>query len=115
MVRPYSLDLRERVVAAAEAGQSCRAAAKPRGGRRPVKLAGQRAFILERIAIKPHITIRGLMAELAERGAVASYGAVRNFLHRHRQSYKKKPARQRTGSARRRPPPRPLEAASAPD
>lgn len=28
MVRPYSLDLRERVVAAAEAGQSCRAVAK---------------------------------------------------------------------------------------
>ena len=27
MVRPYSLDLRERVVAAAEAGQSCRTVA----------------------------------------------------------------------------------------
>jgi transposase len=140
MVRPYSLDLRERVVAAAGAGRSCRAvaktfgvsvssvvkwrqrarqtgspAAKPMGGRRPVKLAGQRAFILGRIATKPDITIRGLMAELAERGAGASYGAVRNFLHRHRQSYKKKPARQRTGPARRRPPPRSLEAASAQD
>ena len=100
MVRPYSLDLRERVVAAA-AGQSCRAvakrfgvsvssvvkwrqraratgsaAAKPMGGRRPILLAGQRAFILERIALEPHISIRALQAELAEHGVTASYGAV---------------------------------------
>lgn len=140
MVRPYSLDLRERVVAAAEAGQSCRtvaktfgvsvssvvkwrqraratgsAAAKPMGGKRPVRLAGQRAFILERIATTPHITIRGLAAELAERGIIASYGTVWTFVHRHGQSFKKKPAGQRTGSARRRLSPQPLEEASAPD
>jgi transposase len=97
MVRPYSLDLRERVVAAAEAGQSCRAvarrfgvsvssvvkwrqracatgsaAAKPMGGKRPVLLAGQRAFILARIALKPHISIRALQAELAAQGTTAS-------------------------------------------
>ena len=65
MVRPYSLDLRERVVSAVEEGQSCRAvaetfgvsvasavkwsqrfrttgtaAAKPMGGKRPFLLAG---------------------------------------------------------------------------
>jgi transposase len=85
------------------------------GGRRPVKLAGQRAFILKRIASKPDITIRGLMAELAERGSIASYGAVWTFLHRQRQSYKKKPARQRARPPRRRPSPHPLEEASAPD
>jgi transposase len=115
MVRPYSLDLRERVVAAVKAGQSCRAvaktfevsvssvvkwhqreretgkpAAKPMGGRRPILLAGQHAFIMERIAIKPHITIRGLMAELAARGTKAIYGAVRTYMHRNGQSFKKK-------------------------
>jgi transposase len=58
-------------------------------------LAGQHAFIMERIAIKPNITIRGLLAELAERGTKSSYGAVRNYLHRNGQSFKKKPARQR--------------------
>jgi putative transposase len=119
MARPYSLDLRERVVAAVKAGQSCRAvaktfgvsvssvvkwhqrqratgkpAAKPMGGRRPVLLAGQHAFIMERIAIEPHFTIKGLMAELAGRGSKVSYGAVRNYLHRAGHSFKKKPARQ---------------------
>jgi transposase len=140
MVRPYSLDLRERVVVAAESGQSCRAvakrfgvsvssvvkwrqrarttgsaAARPMGGKRPVLLAGQRAFVLDRIALKPHISIRALQAELAEHGTVASYGAVWTFLHRQGLSHKKKPARSRAGPARRRPQARPLEEASAPD
>lgn len=140
MVRPYSLDLRERVVVAAESGQSCRAvakrfgvsvssvvkwrqrarttgsaAARPMGGKRPVLLAGQRAFVLDRIALKPHISIRALQAELAEHGTVASYGAVWTFLHRQGLSHKKKPARSRAGPVRRRPQARPLEEASAPD
>jgi transposase len=140
MVRPYSLDLRERVVAAAEAGQSCRAvakrfgvsvssvvkwrqraratgsvAAKPMGGKRPILLAGQRAFILDRIALEPHISIRALQAELAEHGTIASYGAVWTFLHRQDLSHKKKPASIRAGAARRRPSPRPLEKISAAD
>ena len=79
MVRPYSLDLRERVVAAADAGQSCRTvadrfgvsvasvvkwrqraratgspAAKRMGSRRPVLLAGRRAWILQRMSVRPH-------------------------------------------------------------
>ena len=123
MARPYSLDLRERVVAAA-AGQSCRAvaerfgvsvasvvkwrqraritgsaAARPMGGRRPVLLAGQRAFILERVALEPHISIRALQAELARHGTRASYGTVWTFLHRQDLSHKKKPARRRAGPA----------------
>jgi transposase len=140
MVRPYSLDLRERVVAAAQVGQSCRAvantfgvsvssvvkwrqraqatgspAAKAMGGKRPVLLAGRRAWILQRVKIKPDLSIRGLMAELAEDGTIASYGAVWTFLHRQGLSHKKKPTRQRTKPARRRSTPRPLEKASAPD
>jgi transposase len=140
MVRPYSLDLRERVVAAAEAGQPCRAvgkrfgvsvssvvkwcqraratgsaAAKPMGGKRPVLLAGQRAFILKRIAVRPDTSIRALRAELADAGIFVSYGAVWTFLHRERLSCKKKPARERAGPNRRRPTARPLEKPSAAD
>jgi len=124
MVRPYSLDLRERVVAAVESGQSCRAvaktfgvgvssvvkwsqrhretgsvAAKPMGGKRPVVLAGQRAFILDRIRRQPNISLRALASELAERGITVSYGAVWTFVHREGLSHKKRPAARRTGPA----------------
>lgn len=124
MVRPYSLDLRERVVLAVESGQSCRAVAetfgvsvasvvkwsqrfratgsaeaKPMGGKRPVLLAGQRAFILERIDKVPNISLRALAAELKERGVVVSYGAVWTFVHREDLSFKKKRASCRTGQA----------------
>jgi transposase len=124
MVRPYSLDLRERVVAAVERGQSCRAvadtfgvsvasvvkwsqrfratgnaSAKPMGGKRPVLLAGQRAFVLDRIDKVPNISLRALAAELAERGIIVSYGAVWSFVHREGMSFKKKRAARRTGPA----------------
>lgn len=65
-------------------------------------LAGRRAWILQRMSAKPHISIRGLMAELAEEGTIVSYGAVWTFLHRQDLSHKKKPARQRAGPTRRR-------------
>jgi transposase len=140
MVRPYSLDLRERVIAAADAGQSCRSvadrfgvsissvvkwrqraratgspAAKRMGGKRPVLLAGRRAWILQRVKMKPDVSIRALVAELAEEGTIASYGAMWTFLHRQGLSHKKKPARPRTGPSRRRSAPRPLEKTSASD
>jgi transposase len=57
------------------------------GGKRPILLAGQHAFILDRIATKPDITVRGLMAQLAERGIKTSYGAVWAYLHRNDQSF----------------------------
>ena len=123
MVRPYSLDLRERVVAAVESGQTSRAAAelfdvsvasvvkwsqrarttgsaaaKPMGGKRPVLLAGQRAFILDRIEAVPDLSLRALAAELAGRGVVVSYGAVWTFMHREGLSFKKKRASGRAGS-----------------
>ena len=52
------------------------------GGKRPVLLAGQRAFILERIEAEPSISLRALAAELRERGVVVSYVAVWTFVHR---------------------------------
>ena len=127
MARAYSLDLRERVVAAVAAGESCRkvaatfrvsvasvvkwsqrfratgsAAARPMGGQRPYALAGERDWLLGRLAEKPDVTLRALHAELAERGIVVSYYAVWNFFEHEGVSFKKKPARQRTGSAGRR-------------
>lgn len=122
MARAYSLDLRERVVAAVEDGSPCRAvadtfgispasvvkwsqrfrasgtaAAKPMGGKRPFALASQRDWLLARVAAKPDITLRALVAELAERDVKVSLYAVWHFLENESISFKKKPARQRAG------------------
>ena len=122
MARPYSLDLRERVVARVMAGDTVRAvattfgvsessvvkwsqrfratasaAAKPMGGRRHFVLAGQRAWLLDRIELDSSVTLRRLQAELAERGVTVSYGAVWDFVHEEGLSFKKKRAGQRTG------------------
>ena len=127
MGRAYSLDLRERVVAAVGAGESCRsvaatfkvsvasvvkwsqryrrtgsAAARPMGGNRPYVLACERDWLLKRLAEQPDITLRALLAELAERGITVSYYAVWHFFEHEGISFKKKPARQRAGSSRRR-------------
>lgn len=124
MVRPYSLDLRERVVGAVGSGQSCRAvaetfgvsvasvvkwsqrfrttgsaAAKPMGGRRPWILEDERDWLLWRIRAEPDITVRALAVELAGRGIVVSHVSVWNLLRRERQTFKKKRVRQRAGSA----------------
>ena len=128
MVRAYSLDLRERVVGAAVAGQPCRAvaatfgvnvasivkwsqrfrstgsaAAFKMGGRGPFALAGERDWPLARITAEPDLTLRAIAAELAERSIRVSYFAVWHFSST-RGSVSKNPARQRAGSARRRPP-----------
>jgi transposase len=127
MGRAYSLDLRERVVAAVGAGESCRsvaatfkvsvasvvkwsqrfrrtgsAAARPMGGNRPYVLACERDWLLKRLGEQPDITLRALLAELAERGITVSYYAVWHFFEHEGISFKKKPARQRAGSSRRR-------------
>ena len=97
MARPYSQDLRDRVVAAVASGRRCRAvaaqfgvsvasvvkwsqrwratgsaAAKPMGGRRPLQLEGAREWLLARIAEKPDLTLRAMVAELVGRGVPAS-------------------------------------------
>ena len=139
MTRPYSLDLRERVVARVEAGDRCRAvaalfgvsvasvvkwsqrkrwtgsaAAKPMGGRRRMILAREREWLLARIADQPDLTLRTVVAELAQRGIAVSYYAVWYFFEREGISFKKKPARQRAGSSRRGASPGPMEAAPKP-
>src|ERR1700691_1455852 len=137
MAVPYSLDLRDRVVAAIAAGMSRRAAAKhyqvgiatairwasqvkqtgsvaplPMGGRRPFALADHAEWIHKRIAEKPDITGRELLAELHERKVKVSYYGVWHFLDRAGLSFKKNPARQRARPARRRAPACAVEAGS---
>lgn len=128
MVRAYSSDLRDRVVAAVMAGATVRsvadrfgvsvasvvkwsqryratgsAAAKPRGGKKPYVLVGQREWLLARIVEAPDLTLRAVMAELADRGVVASYHAVWDFFAHEGVTFKKKPARRRAESAGRGP------------
>jgi transposase len=81
------------------------------GGQRPYALAGERNWLLGRLAEKPDITLRALLMELAERGIVVSYFAVWNFFEHEGISFKKKPARQRAGSSRRRQAANAVEAA----
>ena len=139
MARPYSQDLRDRVVSPVAGGRTCRAtaalfgvsvasvvkwsqrwrvsgsaAAKQMGGWRQLRLQCEREWLLARIAEKPDLTLRAIVIELAERGTPASYGAVWRFFNREGITFKKKPLRQRAGPRRHRPPSRPVEAASGP-
>jgi transposase len=122
MVRPLSEDLRRRVVRRVEAGHSVRAVAevfgvsvasvvrwsqrkrqtgsvspKPMGNRTPRSLAGQRDWMLQRLAAKPDLTLRELVAELQARAVAASYGSVWRLLDDEGISFKKKSARKRAG------------------
>ena len=118
MTRPYSDDLRERVVRAVEAGASCRRAAdqfgvsvstvvrwsqryretgsvapgKVGGHRRPV-LEPERDFIVERIKQEPHLTLHRLKDELAVRGVSVSHNTVWEFLRREGLRFKKNAVR----------------------
>ena len=116
MGMPYSMDLRERVVAAVRTGgMSChRAAAQfgvaastvinwvrrlretgsvapgKMGGHKPKSIAGEhRAWLLQRIK-KSDFTLRGLVAELAARGLKVDYRTVWSFVHAEKLSFKKK-------------------------
>lgn len=59
------------------------------GGRRPYALAGERAWLLARLEQQPDITLRALVAELAERGVEVSYYAVWHFFKHEGISFKK--------------------------
>ncbi len=113
-----SMDLRERAVAAVLGGESCRSAARRfgvsaasvvrwmqryrsygsaqpgrHGGGRRAVLDDHRAFIVERIAQVPHLTLHGLKHELAARGVKVSHNAVWLFMRREGLSFKKSPVR----------------------
>jgi transposase len=124
MAKPYSEDLRERVVAAVEDGRSRRqaaslfgvgistvihwvrrfhetgsVAAKPMGGDRRSRLTQERAFILERIEAEPDLTVEELRDELRARGVRVGYGTVWRFFAREDITFKKKRARGRARAA----------------
>lgn len=118
MIKPYSDDLRERVVAAVGAGERCRSVAARfgvavssvvkwsqrarstgavtpdrMGGRRPVILDAHRQFVLEQFQQTPHLTVRGLQALLATQGVQVSHDSIWRFIRREGLSFKKKPVR----------------------
>ena len=116
MGKPYSLDLRKRVVAAIEGGMSRNQAAKQfgvaistaigwmqrvdetgsvapgqMGGHKPKAISGEhRVWLLQRIKDRD-FTLRGLVAELAERGLKVDDRSVWEFVHAEKLSFKKKP------------------------
>ena len=123
-MRPYSEDLRERVVAAVEGGLSRRRVASqfnvgistvinwvrrfretgsvaphPMGGDHRSLLTEERGWILERIAAAPDLTLEELRGELRERGVIVGYGSVWRFFAREDVTVKKNRARRRARAA----------------
>ena len=117
MARAYSLDLRERVVAAVMRGGLSRREAAARfgvaastavkwveryrvtgsaapgkmGGNKPKKIAGEHADWLRRRCREQAFTLRGLVRELAgERALKVDYRSVWEFVHAETLSYKKR-------------------------
>ena len=120
MGKPYSMDLRERVVRAVEEdglsrhqaasrfGISVSAAIKwvkryrttgsvapgQMGGHCPKKIRGEHhSWLVERCRSEA-FTLRGLVGELAERGLEVDYRTVWQFVHDEKLSFKKKRDRQ---------------------
>lgn len=115
MVRPYSTDLRERVVEAVLDGATVRDVASrfgvavssvvkwhqryrqtgsvapgQMGGHRKLVLEPHRAFIAQRLRQEPHLSLHRLKDELAARGVSVSHNTVWTFLRREGLRLKKK-------------------------
>ncbi|NJL17852.1 MAG: IS630 family transposase [Nitrospira sp.] len=114
MARPYSNDLRERVAAAVASGRICRevaalfdvsvasavkwsqrqratgsAAAKRMGGHRKRLLEPHRALVIDRLKAVPDLTLKALVAELAERGIATCPVSVWRLVRSEGMSFKK--------------------------
>ena len=126
MGKPYSLDLRERIIGFIEDGGSRRGAAAhfgvsascaiklmdrwrhagsaipARPGGSVGKLAACKDFLLGRVKAKPDITMPELAEALkAETGIEAAPASLSRFLIRHGQRFKKNTAGQRAKPSRR--------------
>jgi transposase len=126
MGKPYSLDLRKRVVGAIEGGMSRNQAAKrfgigistainwmqrqqktgsvtpgQMGGHKPKAISGEHAIWLSQRIRNSDFTLRGLVVELGERGLKVDYRSVWRFVHAEKLSFKKKRGGWRTRSPRR--------------
>ena len=123
MGKPYSLDLRERIVAYVEAGHSARAAgrvfevsastavrlvaarrrgatlaARPQGRAAGTvgKLAAHRAFLVDVVRAEPDITLKELAGALLEaEGVRANVSSLHRALKAAGYAYKKRPDRRR--------------------
>jgi putative transposase len=114
MAKPYSIDLRERVVAAVEKGGLSRRDAASQfgvgistaitwvrrfratgsvapgqmGGHKPKAIRGEHhAWLAERVRAED-FTLRGLVAELAARGLKVDYRSMWNFVQAEKLSFK---------------------------
>ena len=139
MGKPYSVDLRKRVVAAIEAGMSRNQAAKQfgvaistaigwmqrveqtgsvapgqMGGHKPKTISGEHAAWLSQRIRTGDFTLRGLVAELDGRGLKVDYRSVWEFVHAEKLSFKKKRGGWRTRPSRRRPAASPVDKISRP-
>ena len=115
MGKPYSEDLRDRVVAAMATGRSCRDvgsafnvapstagnwfrryrqtmsyAPRPMGGDRRSKLTGEANWIADRLDAASELTLGEVRDELAERGVEVSYASVWRTVRRLGLRHKKK-------------------------
>ena len=113
MPKPYSRDLRGRVVGAVEAGASCHeaaaafevspssairwvarwrqtgsVAAKPMGGKRS-PLDAHKQWLLELIAAEADLTLEEIRGRLRGRGIAVSASSVWRFCERHNITFKK--------------------------
>lgn len=115
MPRPYSNDLRARVVLAVRSGETCRSVAgrfgvsvasvvkwsqreRTTGSVAPARMGGYRRrvlepyrdFIVEHVGQTPHLPLHGLKALPAARRIQVSHHTVWTFLRREGLSFKKK-------------------------
>lgn len=127
MAKPYSNDLRVRVVETVEEGATREEAAERHGvslssvgrflrlkretgsvipakfgGYKPYALAAYEGRVRQWLAEQPDITLAELKAKLAKRRVVVGQTSIFRFLRHLKLTFKKKPARRRAGSAGRR-------------
>jgi len=123
MGRPYSDDLRERIVRAVDGGATRRRAAEafgvsascavklvrlwretgsvspaPQGAPKRSKLDPHAAWLLGLVEAEPEITLEDVRSRLEGRGLRASIGLIWRFFDGHAISFKKNRARRRAGA-----------------
>jgi len=127
MAKPYSNDLRARVVETVEGGATREEAAEQHGvslssvgrflrlqretgsvsaakfgGYKPYALAAHAERVRQLVAEQPDITLAELRAKLAKHKIAVGQTSIFRFLRHLKLTFKKKPARRRAGSAGRR-------------
>ena len=128
MTRPYSVDLRERVVRAVEAGASCRSTAATfevsvsfviklmqrwrrlgsvvpdrYGGSKRSALADHAERVRELLMVEPDLTIAELRSRLADEGIATSPAAISRFLGAAGLTRKKRPSTRPSRNGRTSP------------